>query len=98
MTKGNDGAFTEVGSTPLRSMTTEKLRIEWRAATAPEVADGFVALFKNDGSRGALRDFANDRSATKVVRLGFPRGDVGTSGRGSVYLDNYRATVPVDVP
>ena len=95
ITKGADGAYLEVASTPVRATTTEKLRIEWRGASDPEVADGFLSIAKNDRSRGALRDFANDRFIVKEVRVGLTYGDVGTAGRGSLYFDNYIATVPV---
>ena len=32
----------------------EKIGIRWRAATAPEEADGYVRLLKNDGPRGTV--------------------------------------------
>ncbi len=96
--KGTEGDYIEVANTPVRAMTTEKIRVEWRGATDPEVADGFVRLAKNDRNRGVVRNFANDRWVVKEVRLGLPYGDVGTSGQGRVYIDNYVASVPLDLP
>jgi len=96
--KGNEGDYIEVADTPVRALKTEKIRLEWRGATDPQVADGFVRLAKNDRNRGVLRDFANDRWIAKEARFGLPYGDEGTSGLGSFYVDNYVAKVPLDLP
>lgn len=96
MTQERTGDFVEVGSTPVRALTTETIRIEWRGATAADLADGSVRLTKNGANRGTLRDLANHRWLVREVRLGLPHGAEGTPTRGQVYVDNYTASVPLD--
>ena len=96
VTRANEGDYIEVASTPVRATMSELLRIEWNGASE-DAADGLVRLAKNGGNRGVLKDFANDRWAVRQVRLGLPSGDVGTSGSGSMYADNYSANVPIEV-
>ena len=97
LTRGSTGDYVEVGSTVVRATKTESLRLEWRAASVPGMADGLVRLLKNGRARGVLRDFANDHWIVREVRLGLPYGAEGTSGFGRVYVDDYSASVPLEL-
>jgi hypothetical protein len=96
-TKANSGDFIEVASTPVRASFAERIRVEWRSATTPDGIDGFVRLVKNGGNRGALREFENGEWPVREVRLGIPYGAADTTGPGILLVDNYSASVPLEL-
>ena len=99
LTRGDQGGYVEVARTPVRSTRNETIAIEFRSAGDAKVADGFLRLIKNGGSRGVLRDFANNRWVAREVRLGLPNGAAGTSATARderVLVDDYSATLPTE--
>lgn len=100
MARGDQGAFVEVASTPVRATRNETIGIEFRSAGDPKVADGSLRLIKNGGNRGVITGFANNRWVVREVRLGLPNGAAGTSesARGErVLVDDYSATLPIEI-
>jgi hypothetical protein len=92
--KANGGAYVEIASTAARAFTTERIGVIWRAATAPETADGYVRLVKNGGPRGTVDDFANDTRSVREVRVGTPGGSVGAAVGDTFLIDAYLAKAP----
>jgi peptidyl-Asp metalloendopeptidase len=95
-TKADQGGFQEVARTSLRAAVDERVRLEFRRSTSPEVADGFVRLIKNGGNRGAFRDFDNDTWPVREVRLGAPFGSPEAPPGGTFLVDDYTAVNPED--
>jgi len=92
LVRGNTGDFVNVASTPIRAFTSERIRLEWRAATTSTGNDGFIRLNKNGGNRGALRELSNGDLTAREVRIGAPYGSVGAPGGGTFLIDDYVAT------
>ncbi len=94
--KANDGVYREIAGTPLRKATTERIGVVWRAATAPDIANGYVRLLKNGGPRGTVNDLMNDERLVREIRIGAPGGSAGAEPGGVFLIDDYRATAPFE--
>lgn len=96
--KDNNGGFNNI---PWLDVTRGEhlIEVQWRAASDPTVADGYVRLFIDGQYAGEVTGIQNDQRRIEEIRFGAMGVDDGTSGT-IVYDDfaSYTASPPDPLP
>ncbi len=70
-----------VGTAPIGKRHESRVKVAWRRESSAGAGDGLARLTVGGRMRGELGDLRTGRRAAVTVRLGFPSGTKGASGR-----------------
>jgi hypothetical protein len=86
---GNGNGYTNTAWVPI-SNTTHYIEIDWRAASAPGIADGSLTFWVDGVQQANLTGVSNDSRRINSLELGVVAGmDSGT--RGTFYIDAFES-------